>query len=147
MAKNYKRGLEYILYYMSAGTFSSPTWTAVPGVGDLAIDPQYGDIEVPERGQDTGHLQGAGNPKFTFTLFEDTGDTSVTAIIAAIFSGASVTLGVANGPVATTGTNLYKMECLITGNNKANRGDVAQWDIEAMRHANSSNTITKVTSA
>ena len=145
MAKDYKKGSDYRLGLMTSGTFASPTWTEIKSVGDIDVDPNPVDVEVPERGIDTGHLQGEKDPSFTFTLFEDADNSNVTTLIDAIYSGASVTLAVANGGLATTGTKGVKMDCVLFAAHKGARGDVSQWEVTARRHANSDNALTRFT--
>lgn len=144
MAKNYIKGSEYLLYYNS-GSYVSPSWNIIKACGDVAVDAAPDDIEVPERGIGMGHLQGEFNPTFTFTLFEDTGDTNVVAMIAAIYSGAQVELAVANGPIATSGTKWFRMESVLMAPMSANRGDPASFDVTAYRHANSDYDMTRNT--
>ena len=83
-----KTGDAYKLYRMTSGTFSSPVWTngELKGVGDLSVEFNPADIEVPERGTDTGHLQGHKDPSFNFTLFVKKNNTNVTALITAMES-------------------------------------------------------------
>lgn len=136
MAKSYIKGASYLLYYNTA-TYASPAWSIIKACGDVQADFDADDVEVPERGIGTGHLKGENNPHFDFTLFEDTGDANVVTLIAAIYSGVQVELAVTNGPIATTGTKILRMESKLSGALSAARGDVAQYDVVAYRHANS----------
>lgn len=146
MAKSYVRGADYIFYYDTAGVFGSPTWVEVKAVGDIDVKSNPDDVEVPERGMDTGHLQGEDDPSITFTLFEDTGDANVVLLIAALYSGASVHIAVSRGAIATTGARWWHLEACLQGVNLgAGRGDVAQYDVEAKRHANSANAMARGT--
>ena len=144
MAKSYVKGASYILYYNSA-SYGSPTWNIIKAAGDISADFDADDVEVLERGIGTGHLKGENNPHFDFTLFEDTGDANVVAMIAAVYSGSMVELAVANGPIATTGTKYLRMESKLSGTLNAARSDVAQYDVVAYRHANSDYDMTRVT--
>lgn len=144
MAKAYKRGADYILYYNS-GSYASPTWNIIKACGDVGVNPDTADIEVPERGMDTGHLGGENNPSFTFTLYEDTGDANVVAMITAIHAKQMKELAVADGPIATSGTKYFRMECLLLAPLAANRPDPASYDVTAVRHANSDYNMTRNT--
>lgn len=140
MAKNYQKGDDYKLYYDTADSWSAPTYVEIKAVGDLAVDPGIADVEVPERGSSTGHLQGDGDPSITFTLFEDAGDANVTALIDAIHDGSMVHLAVCRG----TGTPGWHMECCLVGAPfSASRGEPAGYEVEAKRHANSDNDFTR----
>lgn len=143
MAKAYKKGEDYRLFYRASGTWAAPTFAEIKAIGDLSVDYAPGDVEVPERGLSTGHLHGDGDAVINFTLFEDTGDANVTALIAAIHSGAMVHLAVCRG----NGTPGYEMECVLIGAPfSANRGELVQWEVEAKRHANSDNDFERRTS-
>lgn len=144
MAKDYKAGRAYRLY-LNTGSYGTPTWTEIKAAGDIAVDRAPDDIEVPERGMDTGHLQGEANPTITFTLYEDAGDANVETMIAAIYSGAMKEIAVANGAIATTGTKYLRMESVLMGTLAANRGDAASYEVTAMRHANSDYAMTRNT--
>ncbi len=147
MAKDYVKGADYKLY-LNTGSYGSPTWTLINAVGDIDVSSNPADVEVPERGMDTGHLQGEDDPAITFTLFEDKGDTNVETIIAALYSGASKELAVARGVIGTTGTKYWRMECCLMGVKvAAARGDVASYDVEAKRHANSDYAMSRNTAA
>lgn len=154
MAKKFRTGDEFGLY-LGSGTWASPTWVEIKAVGDLSLDRQPADIEVPVRGQDTGHLQGAGDPQISFTLYDNAtsgsdGDTNVQTLVDAIHSGAMVMLAVArgdtSGALTTSTTKYWKMECVLMGVPlSVNRGESASYDVTAKRHANSDNTLTRVT--
>jgi hypothetical protein len=145
MAKDYVKGADYRLYYRSAGNYASPTWSEIKACGDVAAAPQPDDVEVPERGSATGHLHGEQNPQFTFTLFEDKGDSNVEALVAACYSGASVHLAVSRGLINTNGVKYLHMECALFADLSANRPDPSSYAVTAMRHANSDNGLVRAT--
>ena len=144
MAKDYKRGADYILS-LNTGTYATPTWVTIKAVGDLACDPNPDDVVVPERGANTGHLNGEFDPSFTFTLYEDAGDTNVEALIAAIFAGTMKHLAVSRGPIATSGVKWLDLECVLRAPLGANRGDPSSYDVSAFKHANSDNNLRRNT--
>lgn len=147
MAKDYVRGADYKLY-LNTGSYGSPTWTEIKAVGDIDVSSNPDDVEVPERGMDTGHLQGEDDPSITFTLFEDKGDTNVETIVAALYSGASKEIAVARGVISTTGVKYWRLEaCLMGVKLTAARGDAASYDVEVKRHANSDYAMTRNTAA
>ncbi|MCP4228870.1 MAG: hypothetical protein GY771_01810, partial [bacterium] len=104
MAKDYQKGDDYKLYFNTA-TYATPTWAEIVAADDIAVEINKSDIEVPERGIDTGHLQGKGDGTLSFTLMEDTGDTNVESMIAAVLTDATmIHLAVSRGDITTTGT-------------------------------------------
>tara|TARA_B100001123_G_C15139083_1_gene958711 strand:+ start:248 stop:694 length:447 start_codon:yes stop_codon:yes gene_type:complete len=146
MAKTYQLGDDYKLYYRSSGTYASPTWSHVAAADSISVDFAPTDIAVNERGIETGHLQGKGDPSFSFSLMEDTGDTNVEALIDATLTDATlVHLAVSRGDIATSGVKYFHMECALFGGVTADQGGVASYDIEARRHANSDNGFTRAT--
>lgn len=136
MAKDYQKGENYSLYLDTANTWGAATWVKIKAIGDLAVDQAPGDVEVPERGLSTGHLHGDGDSAFTFTLFEDSGDTNLDDIIDAIYDGSSIHLAVAR----EEGEPYWHMECCLVGAPlTANRGELVGWEVEAKRHGDSDN--------
>ena len=146
MAKDYTKGADYKLY-LNTGTYATPVWAEIKASGDVAANPQPDDIEIPERGGPTGHLHGEQNPQFTFTLFEDKGDTNVEALVAAIYAGTMKELAVSRGPIATTGNKYLRMECALFADLSANRPDPSQYAVTAMRHANSDTGMVRSTAS
>lgn len=147
MAKDYKKGDEYRLYYDTATSWASPTWVQIKAFVDPSVDPAKGDVEVPEQNEDTGHLQGNGDPVISFTLFDDDGDTNVEALVAASLDGSMKHIAISRGDIATSGVKYWHMESVIMAPLSASRGDAAQYDLEAKRHANSDNSLTRATVA
>lgn len=145
MAKDYTKGADYKLYMSTSSNYASPTWAEIKACGDVAAAPQPDDVEIPERGSDTGHLHGEKNPQFTFTLFEDKGDNNVETLVAAIYSGVSKHLAVSRGAINTNGTKYLHMESVLFADLSANRPDPSQYAVTAMRHANSDNNMLRAT--
>jgi hypothetical protein len=147
MAKDYKRGADYRLY-LNTGAYASPSWVLIKACGDIDVASNPDDVQVPERNGPTGHLHGEDDPAITFTLFEDAGDSNVETLIAAIFDGSMKHIAVTRGDIATSGTKYWHLEaCLMGVNLGAARGDPAQYDVEARRHANSDNPMVRATAA
>lgn len=147
MAKDYQKGASYILYYDTAASWGTPTWAEIKAVGDLSAELNPDDVVVPERGGNTGHMHGEGDPAFTFTLFEDAGDANVETLIAALYSGVQVHLAVSRGAIATVGTKWLHLECVLRAPLGANRADPSSYDVTANKHANSDNNLTRVTTS
>lgn len=147
MPKNYLKGDDFKLY-LNTGTYATPVWTLLKCFKDLAYDPAKADIVVEEHGASDGHLQGYGDPTFSFTLFDDAGDTNAQALVTAAEAGTLKELAVANGAIATSGTKYWRLECCLTSSAlSANKGEAASYSIEARRHANSDNDISRTTVA
>ena len=145
MAKDYKKGDQFRLYYDSASNWALPTWVEIKAFVDPTIDPAKGDVEVSPQSGDTGHLHGNGDPTISFTLLEDEGDANVGTLISNSLNGTMTHLAISAGNIAVIGTKYWHMECALYAPNSASRGDVSQFDLEAKRHANSDNTLTRAT--
>ena len=152
MAKDYKKGDDYKLYLDTANSWDTPTWVEIKAASELTLDRVPADVEVPERGEDTGHLHGKADPVISFTLLEDAGDANVETLIAAIHNDDNSTnmvhLAVSRGDIATATTKYWHMEAVLLGAPlSAGRGEPASYDVEAKRHANSDHTLTRETVA
>jgi hypothetical protein len=146
MPKDFVKGADYKLYLDTAGNWASPTWVEISAVGDITVDPQKADVSIPERGLETGHLHGHGDPVFGFTLYEDVGNANIETLIAAIHSGAMVHLAVSRRNIATGGSKYHHLEAVLYGSPlAAGRDDPSSWEVQAMRHANSDNELTRAT--
>ena len=147
MAKNYIKGASYNLY-LNTGSQGSPTWALIKAVEDIDLATNPDDVNVPERGTDMGHLAGENDPAITFVLFEDSGDSNVETLIAAMVAKTMVEIAVARGAIATPSVKYWRQESLLLGVKLgAKRGDVAGYDVDAKRHANSDYAMTRNTAS
>ena len=144
MAKDYKRGADYKLFLNTASR-ATPTWVEIPGVGDIDVSSNPDDVEVPERGMDTGHLQGEDNPEITFTLYEDAGNSNVETMIDAMFAGTLIEIAVSRlSTISASGNKYWRLEaCLMGAALNASRGEPAGYEVSAKRHANSDYAMTR----
>lgn len=133
------KGNDYKLYYRSGGNYASPTWSEITAVDDLGYDPGPSDVTIPVRGGNTGHLHGANDPSVSFTLYEDSADANVTALVSAVHDGTSVHLAVANGLINTNGTKYFHGECALFATHAGNRTEGSMFSVEARRHGDSDN--------
>jgi hypothetical protein len=147
MAKDHSKGDEWRLYLDTADNFASPTWAQIKAFVDPGVDPEKADIEITPQNEETGHLQGPGNPVFTFTLQDDKGDANVQEIIDALYSGVMIHLAISRGNIATATVKYYHMECCLFAPMSAPRGAVSSHEVEARRHGNSDNPLTRATVA
>lgn len=145
MAKDHSKADEWRLNYDTADSWASPTWAQIKAFVDPNFDPEKADIEITPQNEETGHLQGPGNPMIGFTLQDDKGDANVQELIDAINAGTMVHLALSRGNIATAAVKYYHMECCLFGTLTASRGGVAQWEVEARRHGNSDNPLTRAT--
>jgi len=146
MAKQFFKGAKYRLYFRTGGTYASPTWAWIKAAVNVTCDAAFDDIPVPESGMDTGHLKGEKDPVFTFDLYEETGDTNVESLIAALYDpDTMVHLAVARGDIAITGTKWIDMEAIVRAPLGANRPDASSYQVTANRHANSDNNLRRST--
>lgn len=137
MAKDNKKGDDYLVY-LNTGSQGSPTWVLIKSAVNPSIDEAAATIVVPEAGQNDGNLKGFGNPLISFTLHRDKGNTNVTAILTAARAGTLKEFAIADGPIATAGTEYARLESLISAYPlTANRGESASYAIGLNRHANS----------
>jgi hypothetical protein len=144
MAKDYQKGAGYRLN-INTGSYASPVWSAIKGVGDIGVNPNPDDVAVPERGGNTGHMHGEQDPEITFTLYEDTGDTNAETLIAALHSGDMVHVAISRGLMATNGTKYQHMESCLFADLSANRPDPSSYQVTARKHANSDNNFARAT--
>jgi len=137
MDRDYKKGDIYNLYLNSA-PYLAPVWDIIVAADDISVDPQFTDIEVPERGVDLGHMHGKGDGLFSFTLLEDAGNTEVEILIAALLDDTTLMhLAICRGDILVDAQSYWHAECALFGSLSANQGEVASYDIEAKRHINS----------
>lgn len=144
MAKDYKRGDDYLVY-LNTGTQAAPVWVLIKEAVNVALAENPTIIKVPEAGMNDGSLKGFGDPQFTFTLNKNKGNANVTTIITAAKAGTLKEFAIADGPIATVGTEYARLESLIDFPKTANRGAAASYAITLYRHANSDFDLTYAT--
>lgn len=144
MAKDYIKGASWVLY-LNTGTQASPTWAEIKAATDVGSDFNADDVVIPERGSETGHLNGEGDPLITFGLMLDAGDANVETIVAALYSGALTEIAICPGPIATAGLKALRLEAVLRAPLSANRADPTSYDVSAFRHANSDFGLTRFT--
>jgi hypothetical protein len=104
-------GLTCKAYYMSGGSFASPTWTLMTKVIDVTIGRQRTEIAASTRGSEFEKvLVGLKKMPISITLLRDDADTTQDSLETAYEAGTDVVLGFADGAIATTGTTYVKIE-------------------------------------
>lgn len=147
MAKDYKRGDDYLVY-LNTGSQGSPTWVLIAEAVNPSIDEAPAIIKIPEAGKNDGSLRGYGDPVITFELGKNKGNSDVTTILTAAKAGTLKEFAIADGPIATAGTEYVRLEALITAFPlSANRGDGGKYQVTLNRHANSDYDLTYVTAS
>ncbi len=147
MAKDYKRGDDYFVY-LNTGTQASPTWVLIAEATNPTLDEASTIIKIEEAGKNTGNLKGYGDPVFTFRLNKNKGNANVTTILTAAKAGTLKEFAIADGPIATPGTEYARLESLIGAFPLgANRGEGANYQITLYRHANSDFDLTYATAS
>jgi hypothetical protein len=144
MAKAYKKGSKFLLY-LNTGSQGSPTWGLINAVTNLNSNCNPADIVVEEQNMPDGHLHGEQDPEITFQLNEESGETNVETLIAAIHSGDMKEIAYANGPIATAGTKYLRLEACFFAPQSSERGAVSKYDVTAKRHADSAFGMTRTT--
>src|SRR4051794_19196763 len=116
MAKDYKRGADFLLY-LNVSTWETPAWVMVGGVGDIDLQKNYEDIEIPMNDPETtpsfkgiravcrgtGHLKGEPDPSINFQLFDDAGSPQVEQMIVSMDQGVLLEIALCRGTMTTIG--------------------------------------------
>lgn len=145
MPKDYKKGDDYLVY-LNTGTQATPVWTLIGEAINPSIDEAPTVIKIDEAGKNTGSLKGYGDPVLAFQLNRNKGNANVIAILTAAKAGTLKEFAIADGPIATTGTEYVRLEALVGAFPlSANRGQGASYAVTLYRHANSDYDLTYVT--
>lgn len=108
-------GLNCYAYYMSAGSFASPTWTLYTAVVDVTINRERTEIAASSRGSTfEKFLVGLKKLGVDINALRDNADTTQIALETAYEAGSVIVMGFADGPIATSGTKYVKIECVVT---------------------------------
>lgn len=103
--------------YRNTGSYGSPTWTLVSNCADLSLDLQFSESDVSTR-------EGAGwewtepgllSAPLTWTMIYDNAETQFDAIRTAALARTAIEFAVADGLIATAGTNYIRAVCKIFG--------------------------------
>lgn len=106
-------GLNCKFYVKTAGSWASPTWTLADCV-DVTVNMDRNVIPAPSRGSvwEKG-LPGLKKFSLSVKFNRSYADTVQAAIKAAYDAGDAIIVAVADGLMATVGTNYIKAECLV----------------------------------
>ena len=108
-------GDEMKLYYCAAGIGGSPVWAELAIVRDVKLNTSKGEADVTTRAsggwkQTVGTLKDAG---IEFEVVWDTADAGFQAVMDAYFDDTLIGLAVADGPIETPGTQVFKADCAV----------------------------------
>lgn len=147
MAKDYKKGDDYLVY-LNTGTQATPVWALIAEAINPTVDDGATIIKIEEAAKNTGSLKGFGDPVLAFQLNKNKGSSNVTAILTAAKAGTLKEFAIADGPIATTGTEYTRLEALIGAFPlSASRGNGASHAVTLHRHANSDFDLTYATAS
>lgn len=115
MSDDFQIGKDCVLHYNS-GTYGTPTWVAVPRVGDVthALGKNTASLATRETGYD---VQGGGlkTSSLSFSYLHKPGtDTVHDALRSSFDSDTATEFYVADGAAATSGTQGYRMYGIVT---------------------------------
>lgn len=147
MADTLTTGLTCYGYYMSSGSWASPTWSLIPGIKDLKFNNQLKTIQANSR--DDTHdavLPGRFTKSVSFSVLRNKAATVQAALRTNHAAKTKTIFAFSDGPIATTGSTYWKMECYITSQNESEPEEgVTTTDYELMKAADSVNAPTQVT--
>lgn len=140
-------GLTSYAYYMSAGSFASPTLTLIPTIKDLKFNNQLKTI--PATSRDDTHdrvLPGRFTKSVTLSMPRNKTATVQAALRTNFAAKTKTVFAFADGPAATTATKYTKIDCYITNMSETEPEEgLVTVDIELMLAADSANAPTEVT--
>lgn len=109
-----KIGLNAKLYY-NTGTYATPTWSEITDAQDVTLDSERATAEVKRRGsQFVKYLTALKDYGVQFTLIYNPGNGALNALKDAYDNGAVVDVAVADGDIATSGTEYFRAEMVVS---------------------------------
>lgn len=116
-----KLGINSVAYYRSAGNFGTPTWTAMPGFGDMAVNAAWDVAEAPTRASrvksEAKTLLGL---EVTGRLRSEDGNTIHDALLSAFLSPTTnVDIMVLDGSSSTNGSRGFRFEAIVKQANQS----------------------------
>lgn len=104
-------GLDMYLYYNS-GTYGSPTWSLISNCQDLKGPNEFAEANVSRRGSGYEQMEPSLiKAQFDWTMINDATDTAFAAMKTRYYARTLTELALADGPIATTGTIYFRIEC------------------------------------
>lgn len=112
-----KLGFNGNVYRDTAGSFSSPTWNLIPNVKDVSVDLADDEADASQRGGSGWKMlePTMRGVTITFEMVYDTADADFTTLRDAYLARTLVLFAIADGLIASSGTQYIKADCKITG--------------------------------
>jgi hypothetical protein len=99
-----------------ATVWATPTWVEQKNVGDIGLDRAPKSAEIKKRGSShTKYKQGRFDQRLTLSVNYKEDDALVEAIEAAIAAKTDLHIAVADGVIATIGTNYWHADYTVVG--------------------------------
>lgn len=127
-------GDDFKLYWDSASDYDSPTWALQTSVGDLGFDPQNEQVPIPKRKAFKYYKKGRGDWTLSFQTNIDKSNAFHNAVRAAIDNGTAIHLAIADGPIATAGTEYHHAWWFLTGPTDGSLDTNANIEVEGKIH-------------
>lgn len=100
--------------YRNTGTYATPTWNEVPNVRDLTVSLDKAEADTSTRLGKFKTVRGSlRNVSIDWGMVQDPADADWIALRDAFLNDTQVDLAVADGPIATTGTQYFRAVCEI----------------------------------
>ena len=111
-------GMNSKLYY-NTGSYGSPTWTLITNVKDVEVNLDSETVDSTTRANSgwKSSVVTLRVASITFSMNYDKSDTAHQAILDAYLAGTVKDFAVADGLIATTGTEYFRAECYIKSAN------------------------------
>ncbi len=110
--KKFQLGFERKLY-RNTGTSAVPVWTLMNNVSNVKTNFTAGETDVTTRGNNGWKATAPtlNEAELTFTMIYDPTSTDFDAIRTGFFNKAPIEFAVADGPIATSGTEYLRVTC------------------------------------
>lgn len=109
-----KRGFDKYLY-RNTGSYNSPVWNLIDNVRDLTLPLNKGKGDASRRTSNVKqYMPTMHDPEFTWEMVDDPADADLIALQDAWLADTLVEFAFADGPIATSGTQYRRYECVIT---------------------------------
>ena len=107
-------GLDMYLY-RNTNTFASPTWAIVENVRDLTGPDSFAEADVSRRNTGASAFKQSEptlrEVSYEWDMVHDPSDADFAALLTAYAARTLTEFAFADGPIATTGTKYFRIEC------------------------------------
>lgn len=107
--------------YVNAGSYASPDWEEVALAADVTLNLDKTMANATTRGgggwkNEVGVLKGAS---VEFDALWKNGDVALDDLLDSYINGTAIEIAIADGPIATAGTEYWRMTCEVSAWNKS----------------------------